>query len=131
MNLRNITKFGFALALCAPSVAQAQTYLVADTASPWEDIAMIPNVGTVQTLGLTTGGTDDGGATMPIGFTFSFLGTDFTAVTVSTNGLLTFGNSPTIAPSRATTFSNAAIPSSSTPNNIIAAWCSFGAQRGW
>ena len=40
MNLRNNLQLALAFALCAPSVAHAQNYLVADTPSPWVDIAM-------------------------------------------------------------------------------------------
>jgi hypothetical protein len=48
-----------------------------------------------------------------LGFTFSFYGTDFTSIRLCSNGFASFT-------STATTYSNAAIPSSANPNDLVA-----------
>jgi hypothetical protein len=55
---------------------------------------------------------DDCGVTVPIGFNFNFYGNNYNAVTISSNGYLTFGGEPYY-------FSNYCIPDTDTPNNII------------
>jgi hypothetical protein len=57
--------------------------------------------------------TDDGGSTVPIGFSFSFFGVAHTEVGVSSNGYLSFGGP-------LGDYTNEAIPSTNTPNNLIA-----------
>ncbi|MFO7649894.1 MAG: choice-of-anchor J domain-containing protein, partial [bacterium] len=56
---------------------------------------------------------DDAYATIPVGFTFNHYGTPYTSVNVYTNGYLNFG-------SIYNTLSNNRIPSTSSPNNLIA-----------
>ncbi len=51
----------------------------------------ITSVGFNPTAILDT--TNDGAVTIPIGFPFTFYGTTYTSLSVSTNGLITFGNS--------------------------------------
>jgi|GEM_PF-1662912 len=71
----------------------------------FEDIS---GTGTPLTLG------DDDGQFVPIGFTFNFFGDDHTAVAVTSNGYLTF------SPDDLTDFSNDPIPTTFTPNDMIA-----------
>jgi hypothetical protein len=67
----------------------------------------------VANQALAVGGLDDGVWTgIPIGFTFNFLGTDYTTLAVGTNGNIQFG--PTYSTSFTPTFGAAA------PNNFIA-----------
>jgi hypothetical protein len=56
---------------------------------------------------------DDSSALISIGFDFVFYGSTYNTVRVSSNGYLTFGTYGTV-------YSNAAIPSSTVPNNLIA-----------
>ena len=56
---------------------------------------------------------DDSGLVVSLGFTFNFFGDDHTTIGVSSNGYLTFGAS-------LTDLSNDPIPSSFTPNDMIA-----------
>jgi len=60
----------------------------------------------------TSGSLDDGYWTLPIGFEFMYYGNVYTSLNVCTNGFVNFGTG-------ATTFTNAAIPNTSTPNNAI------------
>lgn len=55
---------------------------------------------------------DDCGVNVPIGFNFNFYGNDYTTITVSSNGYLTFGGNPVY-------FSNYCIPDTDPPNNLI------------
>ncbi len=69
------------------------------------------------TLLATASGCDDCGEITSIGFDFSFFGTTFTDVGVSSNGYLNFGGGPL------GDFTNDPIPAAGTPNNIICpAW---------
>ena len=71
----------------------------------WIDISA---TGTALTL------TDDSySAALPLGFTFKFYGVDKTDIFVGSNGLLTFG-------AGSTAFTNTLLPSSATPNDVIA-----------
>jgi hypothetical protein len=56
---------------------------------------------------------DDGGLTVPIGFTFNFYGDAHSEIGMGTNGYLTFG-------SDLTDFSDDAIPNTNDPNDLIA-----------
>ncbi|MBZ0199018.1 MAG: fibronectin type III domain-containing protein, partial [Ignavibacteriaceae bacterium] len=80
----------------------------------WNDIA---STGTLVTNWIQTGtynATDEGYAgPFNFGFNFKYYGITKTQVYVSSNGYLTF------APVTGSTFTNAAIPTSSTPNEII------------
>ena len=58
---------------------------------------------------------DQTSAAIPLGFNFSFYGTTFDSVRVSTNGWLSFTSS-------ATSYSNQALPNSAAPENLIAAF---------
>jgi hypothetical protein len=71
----------------------------------WVDIT---GVGTSVSLG------DDAlSAALNLGFTFNFYGTDFTSVKICSNGFLSFTTT-------STAYSNAAIPTSAEPNNLLA-----------
>jgi hypothetical protein len=73
----------------------------------WVDIS---GVGTAITLN-----DDNNNGPFSLGFTFPYFGTNYTSLYVSSNGMITFSSD--VAPSN-----NTAIPSTSTPNNYIAAW---------
>lgn len=74
----------------------------------WSDIK---GVGTQITT--WTGGTpDDGYATIPLPFTFTFYGNSYTSANASTNGNIQFAGT-------STAYSNDQIPSSAVPNNAI------------
>jgi hypothetical protein len=62
-------------------------------------------------------GDDDGTGPISMGFTFTFIGNDYTDIYISSNGYLTFD------PADVTDLSDDAIPDATLPNNIIAvAW---------
>ena len=62
-------------------------------------------------------GDDDGTGPIPMGFTFTFIGNDYTDIYISSNGYLTFD------PADVTDLSDDAIPDANMPNDIIAvAW---------
>ena len=94
------------LVLSSASTANAQIpYFVNDFSAPY-----VERMGCTS---LTFTSTDDGSASINLPFDFRFYGTDFGNATVSTNGYLTFGSS-------GTDFTNEAIPSGGTPNDLIA-----------
>ncbi len=67
----------------------------------------------IETTGLGAVLADNEGASVPIGFPFKFYGINYTAITISSNGYLTFdgsGGDPTNDP----------IPSANQPNSLIA-----------
>ncbi|HCV43087.1 MAG TPA: hypothetical protein DGH68_06350, partial [Bacteroidetes bacterium] len=72
------------------------------------------DIGTIGTQITTwTGTSDDGYATVPLPFSFSFYGTTYpTTLNVCTNGFMSFT-------STSTAYSNSAIPSSGEPNSAI------------
>jgi hypothetical protein len=77
----------------------------------WEDIVSNPN--SVQITGWL-GNLDDGyTSAIPIGFGFDFYGTVYSNIYVSTNGFLS------LTALSSSYYTNAAIPSTSAPNNII------------
>lgn len=93
-----------------PSIASAQTpvpYFVDTRTEPYVELAG----GTP----LSFSSTDDGQAAVTLPFAFRFYGVDHTTLNVGTNGYIAFGVS-------ATSLSNGAMPSTSAPNNLIAAW---------
>lgn len=59
---------------------------------------------------------DDSSVTIPIGFDFTFFGVTYSSVAVSSNGFLTFRSQGT------TELSNVAIPNTSPPNALLAAF---------
>ena len=70
----------------------------------------IPNVPTAGALGP---GTDDSAATVALGFTFNFWGTNYTQMVISSNGYLAIpGQSGTV-------YQNTAIPAAAVPNGTI------------
>jgi hypothetical protein len=87
---------------CSPIAS----YVATECTSPFEDIS---GTGT-HVAGAEV---DDGGASVPIGFTFNFFGVPKTDVGVTSNGYLTFG---TVYGD----YSPDPIPSTSTPNDLIA-----------
>ena len=80
----------------------------------WTDISTNPNA--VNVTNNFTPNKDDGYQTIPLGITFPFYGTNYTTGYLSTNGFLSF----TALTSAYLT--NAAIPGTALPNNIIAAF---------
>lgn len=78
----------------------------------WYDITTNPAATQVT---FPNGTLDDGYTNaLPLGFTMPFYGTDYSNVYLSTNGFLSF------TPLTSSTYSNAQIPSSSAPNNMVA-----------
>ena len=73
----------------------------------WRDIY---STGTTMTL--ASGTWDDGYGEIPIGFTFNFYDNNYTSIFASTNGFLAFGTGYN-------TLTNARIPTTDTPNNMI------------
>ncbi len=80
----------------------------------WTDITTNPNA--VNITNNFTPNKDDGYQTIPLGITFPFYGTNYTTAYLSTNGFLSF------TALTSSYFTNAAIPSTALPNNIIAAF---------
>ncbi len=113
-----------AFAPCASALTggpDAGGYRFTDSTEPGPPIAFnfVPIAGTVVAL------TDDSfSPAEPIGFTFNYYGTDFTTVRICSNGFLSFvGDS--------TSFNPTALPTSSTPNNMIAGdWTDLNPSLG-
>ncbi|WP_373048914.1 CARDB domain-containing protein [Vulgatibacter sp.] len=109
----------FALSLCGaalllPEVASAQQYVVSTSPSTYQALP-IPGGGTVANV--TTSSADDGAATAyALPFSFSFFGTTYNAINIGTNGYVTFGSE------NASSLGNQALPSTTSPNNLIAVW---------
>jgi Fe-S cluster assembly iron-binding protein IscA len=80
----------------------------AANANSFEDIS-----GT-GTLLATVSACDDCGQTIAVGFNFNYLGTVYSSVWVCSNGFIQFGTT------NSTVFTNAAIPATGAPNNIVA-----------
>jgi len=80
----------------------------------WNDIRTNPNA--VDITNNFTPNKDDGYQTIPLGITFPFYGTNYTTAYLSTNGFLSF------TALTSSYLTNAAIPSTALPNNIIAAF---------
>ena len=79
----------------------------------------VPSDGPYAWVDATAGGTkltlgDDEAASVPIPFPFTFYGTSFSSVKVSSNALLVFGADP------ATAYDNRPLPDPMTPNRILA-----------
>jgi hypothetical protein len=81
-----------------------------------------PIVVPTSALPVTFTSADDGATVVPIGFTYTHFGTNYTNIAIGTNGLLVPSTSPTTAPAGSTSFSNTTLPSTGTPNNTIAAF---------
>jgi photosystem II stability/assembly factor-like uncharacterized protein len=92
------TKSG-AFTVTVPSYCSTPTEYV------WTDLSAGTNVGLVG---------DDAAASIPIGFTFSFYGSSYSGVTVSSNGYLAFGSQP------GTEYENKPLPSATAPNALVA-----------
>jgi len=85
-----------------------QDSVTGSTVYSWEDIS------TTGTLLPTISGADDLTAAITLsGFVFPFYGQTFSAVSVSSNGCLMFGEA-------STSYSNIVLPSTSAPSNLIA-----------
>ena len=80
----------------------------------WTDISTNPNA--VNVTNNFTPNKDDGYQTIPLGITFPFYGTNYTTGYLSTNGFLSF------TPLTSSYLTNASIPGTALPNNIIAAF---------
>jgi|GEM_PF-1719185 len=114
---RSLLVLGTATLLCVPSLANAQQYLQTDEAAPWVEISSIPNIGTITPFTRNfSSSSDDGAAQVTIPFAYQFFGTPHSTAYISTNGFLSFSSSSI------TSYSNQSIPSSLTPNSVIAPW---------
>ncbi|MCA9548430.1 MAG: putative Ig domain-containing protein [Myxococcales bacterium] len=94
--------------LAAPSLASAQVPYFVDTRAE----------NYVERSGGTPvpfQGTDDSQGIVPLPFPFRFYSTDYTSASVGTNGFVAFGGS-------ATSLANDTMPSTSSPNELIALW---------
>ncbi len=80
----------------------------------WTDITTNPNA--VNITNNFSPNKDDGYQTIPLGITFPFYGTDYTTAYLSTNGFISF------TALTSSYLTNAAIPSTALPNNVIAAF---------
>ncbi|HEY0839515.1 MAG TPA: hypothetical protein VGD74_04965, partial [Vulgatibacter sp.] len=111
--------FAATIALLAPAAASAIPYTV--VRGP-ETLQQLPiGGGTVDNI-LTTSGDDIGTRwTIPGGFTFKFYANTFSAVTISTNGYITFQPG-----SRGTAWTPQTFPNSSDPSDILAVWWGDG-----
>ncbi len=88
-------------------------YVWTDSKSPGPTVAF--NWVEIKSIGTLAGasGDDDSDGPLSIGFDFNFYGNRYTAFNVTTNGYISFG-------AAWTDYTNDAIPSGSSPNNIIA-----------
>ncbi|AKU93254.1 putative Ig domain-containing protein [Vulgatibacter incomptus] len=121
----NAVPAALALALIAvPAMAiAANPYDVSTRPITYEPLPL--SGGQVTTL--TTTSTDDGSADVGLPFPVRFFDVDYQEASVGTNGLVTFGPRSTASCTSgeshcANAYSNTAIPSTSTPNRLIAAW---------
>jgi hypothetical protein len=89
-----------------PVITPSQTY-VANLAAPFDNPAI---------AGLDGPSGDDASQNVPIGFPFTFFGTSYTTLWMSTNGFVTFASADADA------WINACIPASATPNGLIACY---------
>lgn len=116
-NARHLITLGVMSTLLVPGAAHAQQYIQTESTSPWVSLAQIPGISGVTPFSVTTGSTDDGASIgNAIGFTFAFLGTNYTQFHVGTNGFIGFETSGM------TSFSNQAFPNTGAPNALIAPW---------
>lgn len=90
---------------------------------------------TTEVCGTTNGpsGDDVVSATLPIGFTFNYYGVNYTQFAISTNGNIQLGDGSGSAnnPTYSTAFTDAAIPNTANPNNMVAlAWDDWSVNSG-
>ena len=102
------------------------TYIVASSPNAFAPIAA---TGTPLSFTTTFGGVtatfDDGITAVPLPFPVNIYGSAYTEARVVTNGFMQFGTGTS------TTFTNAAIPSTATPNNALyPLWDDFALQNG-
>lgn len=103
-------------ALAAGMPAQAQVYINSAQPTPYVNLPNIPGIQNVTSL--TFDLPDDGQVSnVPIGFTFNFLGNNFTTLNFGTNGYLTFGSS-----NSASDLSNVAVGPGGATNYIAPIW---------
>jgi|GEM_PF-1765090 len=108
---------GALVSLSGNSFAQSIPYFNSQISEPY--------VSRTGGQALVFSSSDDGEATVTLPFPFKFYDAMYTSVKVSTNGLISFD------PGRATDFTPDPIPSSSAPNNYIAAiWDDLTSPRG-
>jgi hypothetical protein len=88
-----------------PVVTPSTGYLL-NTAAPFDNPAIV---------GANGPSGDDNQATVPIGFTFNYYGTNYTTLSICTNGFLQFNGS-------SVEWSNSCLPSVGTPNAVIAGY---------
>ncbi|HSH03363.1 MAG TPA: hypothetical protein VLL52_12650, partial [Anaerolineae bacterium] len=81
----------------------------------------------ISTTGTSISLTDDGSYELNLPFTFNFYGTNYTSIFVNANGIFTFGAAPTTPNS----YTPHALPSATTPNNLIAGfWADLDPSAG-
>lgn len=81
-----------ALGLCGLALARpasAQVYLQTEVPDPFVPLATLPGITGVTPISFS--GVDEGQATVPIPFTYSYLGQSYTEVTIGVNGVAHFG----------------------------------------
>lgn len=79
----------------------------------YEELPCLSAFEDIAATGTSTVPGDDDGLWVPLGFTFNWLGTDYTEIAVCSNGYMTFGTD-------LSDFSNDPIPSTWDPNSLIA-----------
>src|SRR4029079_12755526 len=89
-----------------PVISPPGSYVL-NTAAPFDNPTL-----TAPAAGPTG---DDASLTVPIGFTFNFYGTNYSSVSICTNGFLQFGGSDS-------TFSNVCVPSTGAPHAMVGAY---------
>ncbi len=94
--------------------AQAQVFLVSERVEPYVDLANIPGITGVTALPFNSAD-DEFAANIALPFSFNFVGTQYSAVGISSNGWLALGPA-NLGSDRF----NEAIPDTSTPNEFIA-----------
>jgi hypothetical protein len=95
--IKNLLSFFVGL-LCLGNSIEAQITNYSFSANTGGATAFVPITGTTATLTPNCGyfpsvQTDEGYAALPIGFTFNYLGTNYTTLNVSTDGFATLGTS--------------------------------------
>ncbi|MGV3620761.1 MAG: CARDB domain-containing protein, partial [Archangium sp.] len=109
--MKNLRSFAIALVLFGAASAWAQLPPVIFSSQPYASL-------TGATQLNFAADEDDDAITVPLGFQFTYFGTNYSSVSVSTNGVLTFDLSACVGSG---CFTNATFPSTVSPNPAIAA----------
>jgi hypothetical protein len=103
------------LTLLLTRTAFAQFYVESVTPGAYVPLANIPGIQNVTPF--TFSGSDDGSATVPIPFTYMYLGQPYAEARVATNGYVVFGAATDFGG-----YTNVAIGSPNGADNVIAVW---------